>query len=178
MKQWPYSTWIHVTLLVLSSASWTKTSWNIELTRKCKHEQIQLMVSETLDYKCCLFGLSYIWRTVSAKVGCWMIGLWQNFWKVAADPHPAVARITSRGRSLSFALDEVAALVLWAVNWLVSIPADSSPSLAHLEIVSLETPLCGCMKLTNSFLSVPLKGAVLLRYSFSVRSGQRALSAW
>jgi len=96
--------------------------------------------------------------------------------KVVAEPHPAVASITSSGTSLSFALDEEAALVLWAVNWLVSIPADLSPDLVHLEIVSLETPLCGCMKLINSFLSVPLRGSVLLRYSFSVRRGQRVLS--
>ena len=64
-------------------------------------------------------------------------------------------------------------MLLWAVNWLVSIPADLSPDLVHPEIVSLETPLCGFMKLIlNSFLSVPLRGSVFLRYSFSVSRGQ------
>lgn len=96
--------------------------------------------------------------------------------KVAAKPHPAVASITSSGTSLSFALDDEAALVLWAVNWLASIPADSSQDLVPLEVVSLETPLCGCMTLINSFLSVPLRGAVFVRYSITVRRGQSVLS--
>ena len=91
--------------------------------------------------------------------------------ELAAEPHPAVTSITSRGTSLSLALNDEAALVLCAVNWLVPIPADLSPDLVHLEIVSLETPLCGCMMLINSFLSVPLE--VL----FSVKTGQRVLSS-
>ena len=43
----------------------------------------------------------------------------------------------------------------------------------HLESVSLDTRLCGLVKLTKSLVSVPLRGLVLLRYSFKQVQTQR-----
>ena len=78
-----------------------------------------------------------------------------------ADAQPAVDKITSRGISLSFAFEDTAALVLWLMNLLVSMPAAFIALFVHLDMVSLETLLCGCMKLMNSLVSVFRKGSVL-----------------
>ena len=81
-----------------------------------------------------------------------------------------VLRITSSGTSLAFAFEAVAALVLCAVKVLISIPESLKTSLVHLELVSRDTALCGCMKLINGCFSVFLRGFVFRMY-FNVDSG-------
>ena len=81
-----------------------------------------------------------------------------------------VFRIMSSGKSLAFALETVAALVLCAVKVVISIPESFKTSLVHLEIVSQDTALCGCMKLINNCFALFL--FVLWMYSFNVDSGQ------
>ena len=80
-------------------------------------------------------------------------------------------RIMSRGISLAFALEAVAALVLCAVKVVISIIGFKT-SLVHLEIVSRDTALCGCMKLINNFFALFLRGFVFWMYSFNMDSGQ------
>ena len=83
-----------------------------------------------------------------------------------------VLRITSSGTSLAFALEAVAALVLGAVKVVMSIPESLKTSLVHLQIVSWDTALCGCMQLINSCFSLFCRGFVFWMYSFNVDSGQ------
>ena len=90
---------------------------------------------------------------------------------VCADAQPMVPMITSSGRSLAFAFEAVAALVLCAVKMVISITESFTTSLVLLEIVSSDFVLRGRMKLINNCFSVFLRGFVLWMYSFNVDSG-------
>ena len=71
--------------------------------------------------------------------------------------------------------------MLWLVNSSVSIPDLYSTILAHLEIVSLDTDLCGLTKLINKCCSSPLIVSVRFKYSLSVFMGhmrQSCLNSW
>lgn len=61
--------------------------------------------------------------------------------------------------------DEDAALVLWAVNLFVSIPADDKTDFTQRANVSLEIEQCGLMKLINSLVFNKRIFFVLLMYS-------------
>ena len=63
------------------------------------------------------------------------------------------------------ALDVKAIRVLWGLNIEISMPALCMVVQIHLEIVSLETRLCGLTKLMKSFISAPLRDFVRLMYS-------------
>ena len=94
---------------------------------------------------------------------------------------PAWDKISSRGTSFCLALETLAALVLWLVSNSVSIPDLCSTILAHLEIVSLDTDLCGLTKLINNCCSSPLIVSVPYKYCFSVFMGhmrQSCLNSW
>ena len=66
----------------------------------------------------------------------------------------------------AFAFDVAAALVLWVWKILVSFPAASITVLIQRDRVSREICLWGFIKLMKSFVLSPLRGLVLLRYSF------------
>ena len=70
------------------------------------------------------------------------------------------------GTHAAFAFDVAAALVLWAWKRLVSIPAASITVLIQRDRVSREICLWGFIKLMKSFVLSPLRGLLLLRYSF------------
>ena len=65
------------------------------------------------------------------------------------------------------ALEVAATRVLCSLNIVVSTPAQVMTVRIHLKRVSLDTRFYGLVKLKKSLVSVPLKGFVLLRYSFS-----------
>ena len=70
------------------------------------------------------------------------------------------------GTHVSFAFDVAAALVLWGWKILVSMPAASITVLIQRDRVSREICLWAFIKLMKSFVLSPLRGLVLLRYSF------------
>ena len=63
--------------------------------------------------------------------------------------------------------------MLCGLNIVVSTPAEVMTVRIHLERVSLDTLLYGLEKLIKSLVSVPLRGFVLLRYSFKQVQTQR-----
>ena len=89
------------------------------------------------------------------------------------EDHPAVFRISWIGTEAVLALEVAAACVLCGLNIVVSTPAEVMTVRIHLERVSLDTRLYGLVKLTKSLVSVPLRGFVLLRYSFKQVQTQR-----
>ena len=86
-------------------------------------------------------------------------------WRILHDDHPAVFRISWIGTEDVLALEVAAARALCGLNIVVSTPEVMTVRI-HLERVSLDTRLYGLVKLTKSLVSVPLRGFVLLRYSF------------
>ena len=66
----------------------------------------------------------------------------------------------------AFAFDVAAALVLWVCKILVYFPAASITVLIQRDRVSREICLWAFIKLMKSFVLSPLRGLVLLRYSF------------
>ena len=93
-----------------------------------------------------------------------------------ADDHPAVVSISSRGTEALFAADTAAALVLWGLNFFVSMPGDDKTVFTHLVMVSLLTALCGFEQLTTSWDSHPLSDSGLLMYSLRVVTTYNLLS--
>ena len=73
--------------------------------------------------------------------------------------------ITLKGAPLALACDDAAALVLWGLKHLTSIPALSITLFTHLEIVARATPLKGACVEMNSCVSWLLKLDVLSIYS-------------
>ena len=67
----------------------------------------------------------------------------KNFLKVLFCVHPAEFKMTLYGAALALACDDAAALVLYGLKHLTSIPALSITLLIHLEIVAQATPLKG-----------------------------------
>ena len=76
-------------------------------------------------------------------------------------------------RNGALAFEVAAARVLCGLNIVVSTPAEVMTVRIHLERVSLDTLLYGLVKLIKSLVSVPLRGFVLLRYSFKQVQTQR-----
>ena len=58
---------------------------------------------------------------------------------MSALDHPALAIIILRGMLLAAAADVDAALVLWALNILMSIPVCFKTNFSHLDTVSFDT---------------------------------------
>ena len=74
----------------------------------------------------------------------------------------AALRISSVVTPCIAAAEVLALLTEWALNMLVSIPADSIISFNHLAMVGDETGWCGLMKEMNNCSLSPLNFLVLL----------------
>lgn len=68
--------------------------------------------------------------------------------------HPAFAIMHSSGTAIALAFDAAAGLTLPAVKVLVFTPDILSIVLSQRAIVSLDTALCGLMKLMNNLMSL------------------------
>ena len=77
------------------------------------------------------------------------------------------------GTEAALAFEVAAAHVLRGLNIVVSTPAEVITVRIHLGGVSLDSRLYALVKLTKSLVSVPLRGFVLLRYSFKQVQTQR-----
>ena len=61
--------------------------------------------------------------------------------------------------------------MLWAVNWLVSIPAILSPVLAHLDIVPLDTPFMWLYEADKQFSLSASQRRCFLKVLFQCEQG-------
>ena len=88
----------------------------------------------------------------------------------------AILRILATGGPVTYAWDVAAPLILCALNFEVSIPADCNTDMIHLVIILLDTGLYGLMKDKNNLeTKCPfwiLSASQCEIYSFTAASGQ------